>query len=54
MRITALTPSNRRVYILQFVAHDDFLFAVTVDRDGNISELPAEQLTVIDDNFKLI
>ena len=51
MNIVALTPSDRVVSILQFVYHDDVLFAVVVHEDGNITELPAEQLTVIDRDY---
>ena len=48
MRIKARCPSGREIYIVQFVRQQLGLFAVTVDDKGNISELPAELLTVID------
>ena len=46
--MTARTPSGRVVHIVQFVIVAGQLFAVTVDKSGNIYDLPAEQLTVIE------
>ena len=46
--IKAKTPSGREVYIVQFVTMAGGLFAVTIDKTGNICDLPAEQLTVIE------
>lgn len=46
MKLVAKTPSGREVIIVQFVPLGSEVFAVTVDDDGNITVLPAEQLTV--------
>lgn len=52
MPIKAKTPSGREVYIVQFVIRDeDYLFAVTINKYGDIQDLPAEQLTVIDREY---
>ena len=48
MRLIAITPSGREVLIVQFVTVSGNVFAVTVDDKGNICDIPAEQLTVID------
>lgn len=51
--IKAITPSGREVYIVQFVlATSGYIFAVTVDENGNISDIPATQLTVIEKGYR--
>lgn len=52
MRIKAKTLSGREVYIVQFVMISSAVFAITVDEDGWITDIPAERLTVIDDSYR--
>ena len=52
MRILAKTLSGRRVYIVQFMMVSNAVFAITIDEDGRITDIPAERLTVIDGSYR--
>ena len=51
MKIEARTKRGYEVCIVQFIVRYDTLYAVAIDRSGDIMEINADNLTVTDTTF---